>query len=171
MFKRALTLVVTAAMALVFSGCNTDSTEATASVYTRATESTIALTEDGRKAVGKYMELLKSNKMAIQGVEKTFDTATCGLYDINSDGIPEFYFFAAADPSAYSATFFVYSYVFYSIIPYANKKKNRKMSLLSFYSVKPQKRLPHVSFIHAEVRLDIQPISLPQLPTNNISRL
>ena len=85
MFKRAVTLVVTAAMALVFSGCNTDSTEATASVYTRATESTIALTEDGRKAVGKYMELLKSNKMAIQGVEKTFDTATCGLYDINSD--------------------------------------------------------------------------------------
>ena len=110
MFKRAVTLVVTAAMALVFSGCNTDSTEATASVYTRATESTIALTEVGRKAVGKYMELLKSNKMAIQGVEKTFDTATCGLYDINSDGIPEFYFFAAADPSAYSATFFVYSY-------------------------------------------------------------
>ena len=97
MLKRAVTLVLTAAMALVFAGCNTDTTEATASIYTTATESLMSLNEDGKKAVSKYMELLKSNKAAIQSVEKVFDTATCGIYDINSDG-------------AYSATFYVYSY-------------------------------------------------------------
>lgn len=110
MLKRAVTLVLTAAMALVFAGCNTDTTEATASIYTTATESLMSLNEDGKKAVSKYMELLKSNKAAIQSVEKVFDTATCGIYDINSDGIPEIYFFAAPDASAYSATFYVYSY-------------------------------------------------------------
>ena len=111
MFKRAVALVVIAAMALVFSACETDTTEATASIYTKATESTIALNEDGVKAVGVYKELLKVNKDAIQGIEKNFNiSSTCGLHDINSDGIPEFYFFAATDSTAYSATFYVFSY-------------------------------------------------------------
>ena len=38
MFKRAVALFVIAAMALAFSGCETDTTEATASIYTKATE-------------------------------------------------------------------------------------------------------------------------------------
>lgn len=110
MFKRAVALVVTAAMALVFSGCNTESTEATASIYTTVTESMMSLNEDGVKAVSAYKELLKVNKDSIQIIEKYFNVPTCGLHDINSDGIPEFYFFAATDSTGYSATFFVFTY-------------------------------------------------------------
>lgn len=51
MFKRAVALVVTAAMALGLAACNTETTEATASIYTKVTESMMSLNEDGVKAV------------------------------------------------------------------------------------------------------------------------
>ncbi|MBR3700380.1 MAG: hypothetical protein IKM96_01440 [Clostridiales bacterium] len=110
MFKRAVALVVTAAMALGLAACNTETTEATASIYTKVTESMMSLNEDGVKAVNAYKELLKVNKDSIQIIEKYFNVPTCGLHDINSDGIPEFYFFAATDSTGYSATFFVFTY-------------------------------------------------------------
>jgi hypothetical protein len=110
MFKRAVALVVTAAMALGLAACNTETTEATASIYTKVTESMMSLNEDGVKAVNAYKELIKVNKDSIQIIEKYFSVPTCGLYDINSDGIPEFYFFAATDSTGYSATFFVFTY-------------------------------------------------------------
>ena len=110
MIKRAIATILTAAVVLGISGCNTDNTEPTASLYSKVTESTITLTEDGNKAVNCYKELLKLNRDVIQPVEKNFDTATCGLYDINSDSIPEFFFFAATDATAYSATLYVFTY-------------------------------------------------------------
>ena len=110
MFKRAVAIIVTAAMALGLSACNTETTEATASIYSKVTESMMSLNEDGVKAVNAYKELIKVNKDSIQIIEKYFNVPTCGLYDINSDGIPEFYFFAATDSTGYSATFFVFTY-------------------------------------------------------------
>ena len=110
MLNRAIATILTAVMVLGISGCNTDNTEPTASLYSKVTESTITLTEDGNKAVNCYKELLKVNREAILPIEKNFDVATCGLFDINSDSIPEFYFFAATDSTAYSATLYVFTY-------------------------------------------------------------
>lgn len=110
MLKRSIAAVLAAVMAFGIAGCTTNDTEPSASLYSKVTESTINLSEDGAKAVAVYKELLKVNRDSIQPIEKNFDAATCGLYDINSDGIPEFYFFAATDATAYSATLYVFTY-------------------------------------------------------------
>ncbi len=43
-------------------------------------------------AVNTYRYRLKVNKTEIENTEKLFNIQACGVYDINSDGIPEFYY-------------------------------------------------------------------------------
>lgn len=47
-----------------------------------------------REAIDSYLWTLGQEKDAIKRAEKTFDTNTVGIYDINGDGVPELYYLA-----------------------------------------------------------------------------
>ncbi len=62
-------------------------------------------------AITVYRRILEQTADLIKAAEDGgLADETCGLYDINSDGIPELYFLAANDTSGFSANLYIYSY-------------------------------------------------------------
>jgi len=57
-----------------------------------------------------YLKVLEDNEKLIKGVEEAYKTDPVGIYDINSDGIPELYFLACSDEEFFSCNLYVYSY-------------------------------------------------------------
>lgn len=110
MLKKILVAALVATMVFGVTSCKTEETEPSVNLPTATTEVKVNLSEDGKKAVAAYKDLLKNKKTSIVIIEKTFGINNCGLFDINSDGIPELFFFAAADAAGYAGNLYVYSY-------------------------------------------------------------
>ncbi len=62
-----------------------------------------------QEAIKEYLTFLEINEEKIRAVEDMFGIETCGLYDVDSSGIPEF-FFIAEDVPSYSGAFQLYTY-------------------------------------------------------------
>lgn len=64
------------------------------------------------KAIDAYLGVLKSYEPFIRSYETVYGQQYCGLYDLNSDGIPELYFLAAdnVEDANTSASFYMFYY-------------------------------------------------------------
>lgn len=93
----------------------TDPTEPSTSTST-STSSDIDVSESYARAVSAYLEVLKAYEPFIRGYERVYGKEYCGLYDLNSDGVPELYFLAAdnVDDSYSSASFYMFTYNAYA---------------------------------------------------------
>lgn len=68
--------------------------------------------EDYKAAYIGYIEVLQENQEALDAFYMDFDREPCGLYDINTDGMPDLYFFKEVEWNEYSpaGTFCIYTY-------------------------------------------------------------
>ena len=68
--------------------------------------------EDYKAAYIGYIEVLQENQEALDAFYMDFDREPCGLYDINTDGMPDLYFFKEVEWNQYSpaGTFCIYTY-------------------------------------------------------------
>jgi len=68
--------------------------------------------EEYQAAYAGYIKVLKENQEAIDAFYMDFDREPCGLYDINTDGMPDLYFFKEVEWNEYSpaGTFCIYTY-------------------------------------------------------------
>ena len=68
--------------------------------------------EDYKAAYIGYIEVLHENQEALDAFYMDFDREPCGLYDINTDGMPDLYFFKEVEWNEYSpaGTFCIYTY-------------------------------------------------------------
>ena len=68
--------------------------------------------EDYKAAYVGYIEVLKENQEALDAFYMDFDREPCGLYDINTDGMPDLYFFKEVEWNEYApaGTFCIYTY-------------------------------------------------------------
>lgn len=73
------------------------------------TTPTTAFADSYDKAVKAFIEILEQNRDAIWAVESTFGIEPVGLYDLDGNGLPEF-FFISDDGNEYSATIHIYEY-------------------------------------------------------------
>lgn len=73
------------------------------------TTPTTAFADSYDKAVKAFIEILEQNRDAIWTVESTFGIEPVGLYDLDSNGLPEF-FIISDDGNEYSATLHIYEY-------------------------------------------------------------
>jgi hypothetical protein len=64
-------------------------------------------------AINSYIELLETEsiKSGIKIIEDNYyGMDSCGLYDIDKDGVPELYFLLGSDDPSYSGTLYIYGY-------------------------------------------------------------
>lgn len=64
-------------------------------------------------AVKSYIELLETDsiKSGIKIIEENYyGMESCGLYDLDKDGVPELYFLMGADDPSYCGTLYIYDY-------------------------------------------------------------
>jgi len=73
------------------------------------TTPTTAFADSYDKAVKAFIEILEQNRDAIWAVESTFGIEPVGLYDLDGNGLPEF-FLISDDGNEYSATLHIYEY-------------------------------------------------------------
>ena len=73
------------------------------------TTPTTAFADSYDKAVKAFIEILEQNRDAILAVESTFGIEPVGLYDLDGNGLPEF-FLISDDGNEYSATLHIYEY-------------------------------------------------------------
>lgn len=73
------------------------------------TTPTTAFADSYDKAVKAFIEILEQNRDAIWAVESTFGIEPSGLYDLDGNGLPEF-FLISDDGNEYSATLHIYEY-------------------------------------------------------------
>ena len=73
------------------------------------TTPTTAFADSYDKAVKAFIEILEQNRDAIWTVESTFGIEPVGLYDLDGNGLPEF-FIISDDGNEYSATLHIYEY-------------------------------------------------------------
>lgn len=73
------------------------------------TTPTTAFADSYDKAVKAFIEILEQNRDAIWAVESTFGIESVGLYDLDGNGLPEF-FLISDDGNEYSATLHIYEY-------------------------------------------------------------
>lgn len=73
------------------------------------TTPTTAFADSYDKAVKAFIEILEQNRDAIWAVESTFGIEPVGLYDLDGNGLPEF-FIISDDGNEYSATLHIYEY-------------------------------------------------------------
>ena len=73
------------------------------------TTPTTAFADSYDKAVKAFIEVLEQNRDAIWAVESTFGIEPVGLYDLDGNGLPEF-FLISDDGNEYSATLHIYEY-------------------------------------------------------------
>lgn len=73
------------------------------------TTPTTAFADSYDKAVKAFIEILEQNRDAIRAVESTFGIEPVGLYDLDGNGLPEF-FLISDDGNEYSATLHIYEY-------------------------------------------------------------
>lgn len=73
------------------------------------TTPTTAFADSYDKAVKAFIEILEQNRDAIWAVESTFGIEPTGLYDLDGNGLPEF-FIISDDGNEYSATLHIYEY-------------------------------------------------------------
>ena len=73
------------------------------------TTPTTAFADSYDKAVKAFIEILEQNRDAILAVESTFGIESVGLYDLDGNGLPEF-FLISDDGNEYSATLHIYEY-------------------------------------------------------------
>ena len=66
--------------------------------------------DDLAKAYADYKTVLQKNADGIAWYEKTVSKDSCGLYDINGDGIPELFYFTQSSSEKNFIDFHVYSY-------------------------------------------------------------
>lgn len=67
--------------------------------------------EDLAAAYEEYSAILKSNKDGISWFENNVSVNSCGLADLNSDGVPELYFFSKSASNDKFINFCIYSYL------------------------------------------------------------
>ena len=77
------------------------------------TTPTTAFADSYDKAVKAFIEILEQNRDAIWAVESTFGIEPVGLYDLDGNGLPEF-FLISDDGNEYSATLHIYEYKEYA---------------------------------------------------------
>lgn len=77
------------------------------------TTPTTAFADSYDKAVKAFIEILEQNRDAIWTVESTFGIEPVGLYDLDGNGLPEF-FLISDDGNEYSATLHIYEYKEYA---------------------------------------------------------
>ena len=73
------------------------------------TTPTTAFADSYDKAIKAFIEILEQNRDAILAVESTFGIEPVGLYDLDGNGLPEF-FLISDDGNEYSATLHIYEY-------------------------------------------------------------
>ena len=73
------------------------------------TTPTTAFADSYDKAVKAFIEILEQNRDVIWAVESTFGIEPVGLYDLDGNGLPEF-FIISDDGNEYSATLHIYEY-------------------------------------------------------------
>jgi len=73
------------------------------------TTPTTAFADSYDKAIKAFIEILEQNRDAIWAVESTFGIEPVGLYDLDGNGLPEF-FLISDDGNEYSATLHIYEY-------------------------------------------------------------
>lgn len=73
------------------------------------TTPTTAFADSYDKAIKAFIEILEQNRDAIWDVESTFGIEPVGLYDLDGNGLPEF-FLISDDGNEYSATLHIYEY-------------------------------------------------------------
>ena len=73
------------------------------------TTPTTAFADSYDKAIKAFIEVLEQNRDAIWAVESTFGIEPTGLYDLDGNGLPEF-FLISDDGNEYSATLHIYEY-------------------------------------------------------------
>lgn len=73
------------------------------------TTPTTAFADSYDKAIKAFIEILEQNRDAIWAVESTFGIEPSGLYDLDGNGLPEF-FIISDDGNEYSATLHIYEY-------------------------------------------------------------
>lgn len=73
------------------------------------TTPTTAFADSYDKAVKAFIKILEQNRDVIWAVESTFGIEPVGLYDLDSNGLPEF-FIISDDGNEYSATLHIYEY-------------------------------------------------------------
>ena len=73
------------------------------------TTPTTAFADSYDKAIKTFIEILEQNRDAILAVESTFGIEPVGLYDLDGNGLPEF-FIISDDGNEYSATLHIYEY-------------------------------------------------------------
>ena len=73
------------------------------------TTPTTAFADSYDKAIKAFIEILEQNRDAILAVESTFVIEPVGLYDLDGNGLPEF-FIISDDGNEYSATLHIYEY-------------------------------------------------------------
>ena len=73
------------------------------------TPRTTAFADSYDKAIKAFIEILEQNRDAILAVESTFGIEPVGLYDLDGNGLPEF-FLISDDGNEYSATLHIYEY-------------------------------------------------------------
>ncbi len=73
------------------------------------TTPTTAFADSYDKAVKAFIEILEQNRDAIWAVESTFGIEPVGIYDLDGNGLPEF-FLISDDGNEYSATLHIYEY-------------------------------------------------------------
>jgi len=73
------------------------------------TTPTTAFADSYDKAIKAFIEILEQNRDAIWAVESTFGIEPVGLYDLDGNGLPEF-FIISDDGNEYSATLHIYEY-------------------------------------------------------------
>ncbi len=77
------------------------------------TTPTTAFADSYDKAIKAFIEILEQNRDAILAVESTFGIEPVGLYDLDGNGLPEF-FLISDDGNEYSATLHIYEYKEYA---------------------------------------------------------
>lgn len=77
------------------------------------TTPTTAFADSYDKAIKAFIEILEQNRDAIWAVESTFGIEPVGLYDLDGNGLPEF-FLISDDGNEYSATLHIYEYKEYA---------------------------------------------------------